>query len=520
MRRIDRLRRPSQEQRSGLNDLAAYISGSPLDWLAFDGHTYPLTGNQTWEPNEAEPIGNSFTGYTNAAYKSNGIVFACVLARLLLFSDVRFQWQRLGDSGPSNLFGSASLDLLERPWPGGTTGDLLARMEQHASLGGNAFVYRNDARGRLDVLRPDWVNIIVGSRNPDPRAPLDPHSLDAELVGYVYKPGGPASPAKPVTLLPESVAHYAPIPDPDAMHRGMSWLTPVLTEIQADKQATTHKLKFFEHAATPNMVIKYDPQVTPEQVKQYMDLMAEDHAGTLNAYKTLHIGGGADPMVVGADLKQLDFKATQGAGETRIAAAAGVPPIVVGLSEGLSASTYSNYGQARRKFADGWARPAWRQVSGALARILPAPSGARLWYDASDVSFLQEDERDAAEIVQLQATTIRQLTDAGYDPASAVAAATSGDLTQLQHSGMYSVQLQAPGTAESGEAAPGATDKARAIAEVVQKVYLGAGKVLTAAEARRIVESGGADLDNLSAAALAALGATTSTGTDSATPSP
>ncbi|MCB9376795.1 MAG: phage portal protein [Microthrixaceae bacterium] len=432
-----------------LNDLAAQLSGSPLEWLNYDGHTYPVTGNQTWQSGHAEPIGNSLTGYVNSAYKANGIVFACVLARLLLFSDVRFQWQQLRSGNTGELFGNDGLGLLETPWPGGTTGDLLARMEQFASLAGNAFVYRNDKHRRLDVLRPDWVNTVVGSRNPNPNAPLDPHSLDAELIGYIYKPGGPGSSSDPVTLLAEDVAHYAPVPDPDALHRGMSWLTPVLTEIQADKQATTHKLKFFEHAATPNMVVKYDPQVTPEQVKQYMDLMAEDHAGTINAYKTLHIGGGADPKVVGVDLKQLDFKATQGAGETRIAAAAGVPPIVVGLSEGLQASTYSNYGQARRKFADGWARPAWRQAAGALARIIPAPEGARLWYDASDVSFLQEDERDAAEIIAKDAFTVRTLIDAGFTPDAVVAAVKAGDLARLtgQHSGLYSVQLQAPGSA-------------------------------------------------------------------------
>ena len=37
--------------------------------------------------------------------------------------------------------------------------------------------------------------------------------------------------------------------------------------------------------------------------------------------------------VVGRDFQQMDFKAVQGAGETRIAAAAGVPPIVVGVHE-------------------------------------------------------------------------------------------------------------------------------------------------------------------------------------------
>jgi hypothetical protein len=56
---------------------------------------------------------------------------------------------------------------------------------------------------------------------------------------------------------------------------------------------------------------------------------------------------GADVKTVGADLQQVDFKQVQGAGETRICAAARIPPIIVGVSEGLDSATYSNYGQAR-----------------------------------------------------------------------------------------------------------------------------------------------------------------------------
>ena len=52
--------------------------------------------------------------------------------------------------------------LLERPWPNGTTGELVSRMEWHAGLAGNAFVHRQP--DRLRVLRPDWTAIIYGSQ--------------------------------------------------------------------------------------------------------------------------------------------------------------------------------------------------------------------------------------------------------------------------------------------------------------------------------------------------------------------
>jgi hypothetical protein len=155
--------------------------------------------------------------------------------------------------------------------------------------------------------------------------------------------------------------------------------------------------------------------------------------------------------VVGADMHQLDFKNTQGAGETRIAAAAGVPPVIVGLSEGLQGSSLNsgNYAMARRRLADGTLRPLWRNMAASIATIIDVPADAELWYDDRDVAFLREDVKDAAEIARTEAETIRQLVDAGYEPDSVVAAILNGDWKALVHSGLYSVQLQAPGTSST-----------------------------------------------------------------------
>jgi hypothetical protein len=170
------------------------------------------------------------------------------------------------------------------------------------------------------------------------------------------------------------------------------------------------------------------------------------HGGVDNAYKTLYLAA-ASANVIGADMRQIDFKTTQGAGETRIAAASGVPPVIVGLSEGLEQATYSNYSQARRRLADGTLRPLWRNMAGSLANIITVPGGSELWYDTSGISFLREDEKDAAEIQQAQAQAMRTLIDGGFDPATVVDAITTGDLTRLVHTGLLSVQLQLPGTA-------------------------------------------------------------------------
>src|SRR5262245_51259937 len=86
-----------------------------------------------------------------AGFKGNGPIFSLVLARLQAFSQVRFQWTRFAGSQPTDLFGTADLGVLERPWHGGTTSDLLARMEVHASAAGCAYVTR-PRRDRLSLL--------------------------------------------------------------------------------------------------------------------------------------------------------------------------------------------------------------------------------------------------------------------------------------------------------------------------------------------------------------------------------
>jgi hypothetical protein len=111
----------------------------------------------------------------------------------------------------------------------------------------------------------------------------------------------------------------------------------------------------------------------------------------------------------------------------------------------LQAATYSNYASARRMAADGLLHPLWVSAAGAIGKTMPVPGDAEFWYDSRDIPFLREDAKDDAEIKGREAATIRQLVDAGYKPDSIVAAIAGGDWNLLEHSGLYSVQLQPPG---------------------------------------------------------------------------
>lgn len=402
-----------------------------------------------------EKIGNDFEAYVREAYKANGVVFACAMSRQFLFSEARFAWRQYVNGRSKPLFTNAELGLLERPWPNGTTGELLIRMDQDAGNAGNFYGTTVDDAGnagraasgpsrRLSRMRPDWVTIVIGSNSGHPNA------IDAKVVAYLYGPPPSAGRSLPETLLlPGEVVHYSPLPDPLARFRGMSWMTPVLREIEADKAATKHKKKFFENGATISTVVTLDKDISPDDYEEFVAKFKAQTQGVDMAYKTLFLGGGADVTTNGADLKQLDFKVTQGAGETRIAAASGMHPTIVGLSEGLQGSSLNagNFKAAVRLTGDKTIRPLWRTAASSLETVLTNPGeGTFLTYDDREVAFLREDSTDVATIQASQAATARQLTDAGYTPASVVEYLQTGDLAALEHSGLFSVQLQAPGS--------------------------------------------------------------------------
>lgn len=429
-----------------------------VNQFSFNGFGYSFGGTpmvqQTLGGQATVMAPNNFVGLATHAYGANGVVFACMLVRQMLFSTIRFQWQRLRDGKPSGKYGSADLALLEQPWSGGTTQDLLSKMMQHADLGGNAYVAK--VGGELVCMRPDWVDIVVEDRfHRGGPAEIGGGVVGWRKVGFLYWEGGRGAEREPIALLAGEVAHFMPIPDPLFDVRGMSWLTPILREIQADQAMTTHQSRFFENGATPNMIIKHTPGADREAVIKWAEEVNGKHAGAGNAYKTLNLYPGADATVVGANLKDIDFASVREGGEVRVAAAAGVPPVIVGLSKGLDSATYSNYGQARRRLADGTAHPLWQNLSGSLQQIIkPRDSSSRLWYDTSDVPFLREDEKDEADIQAVRASTINTLITAGFTPESAVAAVESGDFGLLKHSGLTSVQLLPPGTSPNPTPAP------------------------------------------------------------------
>jgi hypothetical protein len=242
------------------------------DTIKFGGLNYSGSPIQTlYGKTPAEHIGSDFAGLVRGALQMSGPVSAVEMVRLMVFSEARFQWQRINNGRPGDLFGTQELGILETPWAGGTTGDLLARMILDADFAGSS--YNTRIGDEVVRLRPDWVDIVLAPRD------TTFGQVGLKCAGYAYYNDGDRK-KTPVIFLPEEVAHFAPYPDPLANYRGMSWLTPVVREIQSDRAATQHKLKFFENAATPNLACRLAKEVTAEQFGEFVEQMDRSHNGT------------------------------------------------------------------------------------------------------------------------------------------------------------------------------------------------------------------------------------------------
>lgn len=374
-------------------------------------------------PGYSSPVGP--TGVTG-----NAVLFGLIDKRLSVLTEMRFKYRRLSNK---KLFGDQSLSKLEEPWDDAVTGDLIARMEQDASLAGNAYI--RDAGSQLERLRPDWVTLI--SRVVD----MPNGTQVRKLIGVFYDPVGDLGREAEYYPISE-IAHWAPIPDPLANFRGMSWITPVIRELNGDIRMSEYREAYFRNAATPNVVIRYSQKVAPERITRLASRIKERHTGADGAFGTLILDEGADLTVVGHDMEGSAFDLLQAAGETRMAMAAGVPPLIAGLRQGLQASQIGQYKQAMDAFIDLKIRPLWRSLCGTMAKLVEVPSGCELWYDTSDVSAMQSGESEKAQTLSVLAETMSKWIMAGFEPDSVVAAAIAGDPSLLEHTGLVSVQMQ------------------------------------------------------------------------------
>ena len=404
----------------------AWLASQIQDALRYGGNTY-LAGSTSYGPQIT-----TGTGGAAEALASNGIAYGIYRQRVDLFAQGRFRYRRFGNPRPTlaDSFSDASLARLQPERA------LLEAAEMSVATAGAG--YWVDDGPLLRRLPAEHCTIVLGSE----RHPKDPHlAWDARKEGLIYHPAGSA--LDPEVWLWDEVYPYIPETDPANPWRGISWLRPAMEDIESDNGARRYLTKFFQNHATPNTAVVFPPEVLKETVEAFRDLFLQKHAGVERSFRTAFLGGGADIKVIGASLKDLDTADVRRQVHKDIAAAAGVPIVAAGIEQG----TYANSKEAKRALADSKVRYLWASVAESFAPAVRVPAGAELYVETAHIAALQADALDDAQVLAVQAQTMRTLGDGGWDKASVVAAVTKGDLSTIKDTGLVPVQLIPPGVA-------------------------------------------------------------------------
>lgn len=398
--------------------------------LAYQGSIYHLLGGLSAEWSDLPQWHDQVEG----VHRRFGVVAAAVFARASLLSMVTFKWRGLSDR---RLYGSPGLELLERPDPSGfeTKNTLLARAEQHVSYAGTAFFVRNNDELRLlDPRRTAVVaeiDLITSTKTP--------------LEYLVYE--GRAGTGDPVARIPARfVAQWSSLYlDPENRLLGSSWVESIIAEIDQDWKTTRYIQRFFDHGATPSVLVGVPKDFSQDQVEQFAELARTQYGGVDNAHRMMFVGAASDVQVVGSRISDLAVGELRGEIEARAAMASRIPAVILGVPTaavtGGSALNAGNYSATRRTLADLFWTPTVQSLCRCLEKLVNRPTGSELWYDPTDALFMQEDRADEADIVSKKMSAVRVAIDAGFEPVSAVEH-LAPEWAGMEHTGQMTVQVQ------------------------------------------------------------------------------
>lgn len=324
----------------------------------------------------------SFRSLVTEGYAKNAAVFACIETLALAFMEPPL---RLYDSDAEDarvLPSHPARKLLQRPNPRmGETGLKLATIT-YAAIGGNAYLHK--VRGRAGQVVELWP-YHAGQIRAVPGG-------DTWVTGYVFDDG--TGTLRPIPA--EDIIHVQwPSPDPTQPWQAQPPLAAAGREVDTDNEITRYLFALLKNDAVPRVALKLPPgnSVKDAEIRRMRQQWRERYGGD-NRGDVAILEQGSELQRIGLDLAELAFDALHRIPETRIAAALRVPPILAGLAAGLERSTYSNYGEARRSFAEDTLVPLWSLLDTTLTAQLIVPDfggAAVVRSDLSRVKALQED---------------------------------------------------------------------------------------------------------------------------------
>jgi len=373
---------------------------------------------------QAEEPDRSYANAAHEGYRQNELVFACIQEYITSASEAVLQVGNYDEDG--NLVPTTNqraLQLVAEPNAAMDTVAFLEAMHMQLLIGGNVYLFTpRSAIGTISGmywLRPDRIRII-------------PNQMTGEAAAYRYTLDG-----QPYIIPAEFIGHHKTT-DPLNDWYGLGNLQVLAKMVNLDTDATDFARSVFENKGVPAGFLKVARRLnTQDEADQIRRNWHARFAGKANWQRIGVLDEDATYQELAPKMGEMGMVELRNVTESRICAAFGVPPIIVGAKVGLDSATYSNYGQAKESFWEETLLPAYKRAAAFFTRALsdtPDFRGMKFGFDFSDVRALADDQKQMAEVTKTRAESAAILIRAGYEPDSVSAALLLPE--GLVHTGM------------------------------------------------------------------------------------
>ncbi len=321
------------------------------------------------------------------AYGGNAIAYACIrlLSQSVPEPPLR-SYQEDPDGNRTELARDHPLRvLIRRPNELMTEYEFWELTTIFMAITGSAFYWKQRANSgqviALWPLRPDRVGPIYSDSDK---------AGERLLAGWSYQDPG----SNAYVPIPRRDVLCWNFPDPadqsGGIVEGLGPLQVLAAEISADNEATAFVGALLKNYAAPSMLLKIKQAVRTEEEAQFLKQKAAAEFGGSNRGKVGLLDADSEVQMVGFNMQQLEFPDLRSIAEARVAAAVGVPAILVGLKVGLDRSTFSNLSESRAFFAETTLSNYWRRYADKMTNDLAAEFGPGLVceFDTSQVRAL------------------------------------------------------------------------------------------------------------------------------------
>jgi HK97 family phage portal protein len=344
-------------------------------------------------------ISRSFLALAKEGYANNSIVYACLrlLSQSVPEAPLLAYQMGAGEVKDPLPFAHPLAALIRAPNPLMTEYEMIELITLHLGIVGRSHWWKQrDAAGRVAALwplRPDRVGPRYGGGVEDAAIARDARL--SVLGGWTYIPPG----AGEAQFIPLDDMLSFNFPDPagetGGIVEGLGWVQVLAREIETDNEATTFVGALLKNNAMPGAVLQTkQPNLSKDAADRIKRIFGGQFGGVQRGM-TAVLDAETTYTAAGFNLQQLEFPDLRNIAESRIAAAAGVPAVLVGLKVGIDAGIKATITEQRQYFSETTLANYWRRLADQFTNDLAAEFGDGIVcrFDTTKVKALAEHSK-------------------------------------------------------------------------------------------------------------------------------